>query len=447
MKSAKSIASLTLAAVAVSALAACQMQTLPPGAPVGVRGQATNSGGLVPGKVIVKYRAGVRNASAQASSSLSRIGAQRVRTLGSAASGMEVVQIPAGQNVAAAVQTLEQNPAIEFAEPVFTIPFPKVLREGGNDAGPAPATYPNDSMFAKQYSHRVTNSQAGWELTKGSPRVLIGVVDSGVDVTHPDLRAKIVDTFNSADNNKDVKDFVGHGTHVAGIASAMTNNGMGVAGVAPECGILAVKVASGDSGYPSTEGIANGVMWAADHGAQVINLSLGSRQESKAITDAVKYALSKNVTVVAATGNDGGRVMSYPAAVPGVVAVGATDSKDARARYSNYGPWVSVTAPGSDILSTFPLNTNLIGQTEYGQISGTSMATPFVTGLAALIRSKYPTMPQVMVKQVLESSTDDKGKPGFDEEYGHGRVNVAKALTRAGELSNGGATGTPPALR
>ena len=439
MKSTKSIAVLTLASVALTALAACQM----PQAPLGQAARPLNQlnsqsgGSLVPGQVIVKYRAGIRNASAQAASTLTRFGAQRVKSLGSAATGMEVIRIPAGQSAAAAVQALEQNPAVEFAEPVFTIPFPKVLREEDTPPSPpAPANYPNDAMFGKQYSHRVAASQAGWAITKGSPRVLIGIVDSGVDVNHPDLKAKIVDTYNGADNNTDVKDVVGHGTHVAGIAAALTHNNLGVAGVAPDCGILAVKVSSGDSSYPTTAGIANGIMWAADHGAAVINLSLGSRSESKAITDAVKYALSKNIVVVAATGNDSGKVMSYPAVVQGVIAVGSTDARDARSRFSNYGPWVSVTAPGSDILSTFPLNSNLIGQTEYGSISGTSMATPFVTGLVGLIRSKYPTMPAVMVKQVLESSSDDKGKPGFDEEFGHGRVNVANAMTRAAQLMN-----------
>jgi len=177
-------------------------------------------------------------------------------------------------------------------------------------------------------------------------------------------------------------------------------------------------------------------MYAADHGADVINLSLGSSRQSQAITDAVKYALSKNVVVVAATGNDGGNIKSYPAGVPGVIAVGSTDASDNRSRFSNYGDWVSVTAPGSNILSTFPFNSNLIGKTEYGSISGTSMATPFVTGLAGLVRSKYPTMPQAMVKRVIEVSSEDKGAPGYDEEYGFGRVSLVSALTRAAEFAD-----------
>lgn len=439
MNSAKPFALFTLAALTGSILASCQNQPLPQvQGPRQLSSQsAAAANNAVAGQMIIKYKPGLRNASAQASSSLSRIGAQRVKALGSGNIGMEVVKLPAGQSVASAVASLQQNPAIEYAEPVFTIPFPTVQRAEDDNNAPAPANAPNDPLFSKQYSHQIANTLGGWAMTKGNPRVLIGIVDSGVDITHPDLKAKIVDVYNGADNNQDVKDVVGHGTHVAGIAAAMTNNGIGVAGVAPECGILAVKVSSGESSSPSTAGIANGIIWAADHGANVINLSLGSRQESKAISDAVRYAMSKNIVVVAATGNDSGRIMSYPAAVQGVVAVGATDKSDARARYSNYGPWVSVTAPGSDILSTFPLNSNLIGQKEYGSISGTSMATPFVTGLVALIRSKYPTMPAVMVKNVLESSTDDKGKPGFDEEFGHGRVNAGRALSRAAELQNG----------
>lgn len=442
MNSKHMLASLTLATVAASALVACQAPVVNPGrapgqvAPTGQlnaqsNAQATQS--TQTGQLIIKYKAGVRNASAQAASSLSRVGAQKVSAIGTAMTNMEVVKLPAGQNATTAAQTIAQNPAVEYAEPVFTIPFPRVTKED-SDTSPKPSIAPNDPLFSKQYAHAITNTLGGWGVTKGNPRILIGIVDSGVDITHPDLKAKIVDTYNGADNNKDVKDVVGHGTHVAGIAAALTNNGIGVAGVAPDCGILAVKVSSGESSNPSTAGIANGVVWAADHGASVINLSLGSRVESKAITDAVKYAMSKNILVIAAAGNDGQRVMSYPAAVQGVVAVASTDAADARSRFSNFGPWISVAAPGSNILSTFPYNTNLIGQKEYGSISGTSMAAPFVTGLAALIRSKYPTMPQVMVKQVLESSVDDKGAPGFDEEFGHGRVNVAKSLTRAAEL-------------
>ena len=443
MKSPRLLTTALLAAVSLSFFAGCGSQPLPFQSNSPNRGlnqlstpTSSSEGALVPGQIIVKYRQGINAASAQTVSTLSQMGAKKIHALGSPASRMELVQVQAGQSVSMATQKLTQNPMIEFAEPVFTIPFPKVFSDDDADDDNTPVAFPNDPMFGRQYAHRMANSQAGWQITRGDRRIILGIVDSGVDITHPDLKAKIVDTFNGADNNKDVKDFVGHGTHVAGIASAMTNNGLGVAGVAPECGILAVKVSSGSSTSPSTAGIANGIIYAAEHGADVINLSLGSSRQSQAITDAVLYALSKNVVVVAATGNDGGRIKSYPAAVPGVIAVGSTDSSDQRSRFSNYGDWVSVTAPGSDILSTFPFNTNLIGKTEYGSISGTSMATPFVTGLAGLVRSKYPNMPQAMVKRVIEVSAEDKGAPGYDEEYGFGRVSLVSALQRASEFAD-----------
>lgn len=434
----------TLTALSLALLAACGPQMQPPmglnPAP-GVRQLNTAApgaeGAAVAGQVVVKYRQGMVGASAQIGTALNQMGVQRLRPLGSSASSMDLVQVAPGQSAEAVAQQLAQNPMIEFAEPVFTIPFPQTpvapLRLMDE---PQPASYPNDPMFGRQYAHRAASSQVGWQAGKGNPRLLIGIVDSGIDVNHPDLKGKIAGVYNGADNNQDVEDVVGHGTHVAGIAAAATHNGIGVAGVAPDCGILAVKVSSGQSTSPSTAGIANGIMWAADNGARVINLSLGSRRESAAITEAVRYALSKDIVVVAASGNDSGRIMSYPAATQGVIAVGSTDASDSRSRFSNYGPWISVTAPGSDILSTMPFNRNLMGATEYGSASGTSMASPFVAGLAGLIRSQYPNLPAAAVRQVLESTADDRGTPGFDEEFGHGRVNVGSAIRRAAEMDS-----------
>lgn len=386
---------------------------------------------IVPSRVLVKFRPG-RSAAALSAATLQQLGVQHVRRLGSKQSDLEVMATSGNPETIA--RELSKNPAVEYAEPVFAMPFPKVMA-GTTDLPSDDALFPNDPLFGKQYAHKMAASQAGWSVHLGHPRVVLGIVDSGVDVNHPDLKPKIVGAFNAADGKAEAVDFVGHGTHVAGIAAALTHNKLGVAGVAPECSILAVKVAPGNSSAPTTEGIANGILYAIDQGAQVINLSLGSRRESKAITDAVQQALARNVVVVVAMGNDAGNIKSWPAAVPGVIAVGSTDSRDQRSRFSNFGDWISVTAPGSDILSTFPLNNNMIGQKEYGAISGTSMAAPFVTGLAGLIRSKYPGLRASDVKRAIESSSDDLGKPGFDPEYGFGRVNVAKALNRAAELA------------
>lgn len=432
-----SLIRMSTAALALTTLMACNAPRNLPVSPMNQGAAPANFGRLnqqsagvqnVPGRFIIKYKDGVASAS-----SLQQLGAQTVRPLGQ---GMHALQM--SDMSAASLSTLENDPAVEFVEPVFTMPFPEVIKSADAADDTDRMSAPNDPGFAKQYALKITNALRGWDVTRGDRRVVIGVVDSGVDINHPDLAAKIVGTYNGADGNNDVMDHVGHGTHVAGIASAITNNGVGIAGAAPDCSILAVKVASGSSSYPSTEGIANGIIWAADHGADVINLSLGAGRESRAITAAVQHALRKNVVVLAATGNGSGNIKSWPALTPGVIAVGSTDARDRRSSFSNYGPWVSVVAPGSDIYSTFPANDNLIGQKNYGTISGTSMATPFAAGVAALIRTRYPEMSPAMVKQALESSAEDKGAPGFDDEFGHGRVDIARAMMRAEELSRGG---------
>lgn len=434
----------TLAALTTTVLAACSPQSL---LPLGngnqqplnpsVNSFAAGQSGeqIVPGKVLVKFRAG--RGGSISTASLAQLGLQRSRSLGAVKNNLEVMAITGKESPERVASELVKNPAIEFAEPVFTVPFPKVMRSTEEPPPGDNASYPNDTMFPRQYAHQIAKSQGGWAINRGNPKVILGIVDSGLDINHLDLKVKVVGTYNSADGNPESVDHVGHGTHVAGIAAALTNNTLGVAGVAPDCSILAVKVAPGTSTSPTTDGIANGILYAIDKGAQVINLSLGSRRESQAITDAVKQALARNVVVVVAMGNDSGNIKSWPAGVPGVIAVGSTDNRDQRSRFSNYGDWITVTAPGSDILSTFPLNQNMIGQKEYGTISGTSMAAPFVTGLAGLIRSKYPGLSNVDVKRAIEMSTDDLGKPGFDPEFGFGRVNVAKALGRAGELATG----------
>jgi thermitase len=425
-----------LAALTVTVLAACHPQTLSvpvPTVPAGVSAASKNAVAtetLVPGRLLVKFKPSRGNAQHEAL--LRQYGLQRARSVGGTLVGAAEAFTTQGDAEKIA-RDLNKNPEVAYAEPVFTLPFPRV-QTGDEPPISDDARLPNDPLFEKQYAHKITQTPASWAANPGHPRVVLAIVDSGVDAGHPDLKAKIVGAYNSADGNAEVKDFVGHGTHVAGIAAALTNNQIGVAGVAPECSILAVKVAPGSSTAPSTEGIARGILYSLEKGAQVINLSLGSRRESMAITDAVKQALARNVVVVVAMGNDAGNIKSWPAAVPGVIAVGSTDARDQRSRFSNYGDWISVTAPGSDILSTFPFNSNMIGQKEYGSISGTSMAAPFVTGLAGLIRSKYPNLPAAEVKRVIEASSEDLGKPGFDPEFGFGRVHAARALSRASEL-------------
>ena len=183
-----------------------------------------------------------------------------------------------------------------------------------------------------------------------------------------------------------------------------------------------------DNGSGTYENVAEGMIKATDMGAKVISMSLGGPSSAKSIEDAVKYCLSKDVLVVAAMGNDGRETKSYPAGIPGVMPVGSTDAADKRSSFSNFGAWISVSAPGSKVWSTLPTYGSAMGK-DYGFASGTSMATPAAAGLAILVRSQFPTFTYEQVRAQIEKSADDKGATGFDKEFGHGRINVFKALS------------------
>lgn len=284
----------------------------------------------------------------------------------------------------------------------------------------------NDTYRGKQYALDKVLAPKAWDITMGE-EVKIAIVDSGVDLTHPDLAEKLVQGVNTVDKRFPPKDEMGHGTHVAGIAAAIANNNEGIAGLAPKATIIPVKVLGENAGSDAT--IAEGIMWAADQGADVINMSLGIYEESQVLNDAVKYAIDKNVVVVATMGNDNVERKRYPAACAGVIAVGSTDNQDKKSRFSNYGDWISIAAPGSDIFSTFPTYpVSINGPEGYASLSGTSMAAPLVTGLAALIRSKHKGMSPAEVKELIQKTADDLGDTGFDKMFGHGRVNALKAL-------------------
>jgi serine protease len=222
----------------------------------------------------------------------------------------------------------------------------------------------------------------------------------------------------------------GHGTHAAGIAGAETNNRIGVAGTAPRCRIMPIK-ALDKVGNGNLFDVSLGIVWAVDHGARVLNLSLGG-PNGKTLERAVQYALMKNVVVVSAMGNDGKNKKAYPAAFKGVISVGSIDFDKTRSSFSNYGNWISVVAPGSNILSTMPTyNTTMTEfekEKEYDYLDGTSMATPMVAGIVGLMLSRNPNYTPAEVKSRLESTATDLGKKGYDIEYGYGLVNAAKAV-------------------
>ncbi len=314
---------------------------------------------------------------------------------------------------------------------------------------------PNDPEWGLQWGLVKINCPDAWDRQKGSPSVVVAVVDSGVDLDHPDLAAQLLPGNDLVDmtgvtarpgwhfegdfvaRDSIPADEVGHGTHVAGTIAALTNNAAGVAGVTWFCKILPVRVLARMvenapprrvTGVGTAADIAAGIRWAADHGAHVINLSLGGGSDTFAERDAVAYAVSRNVVVVAAMGNDASSAPSFPAAYPDVVAVGATDQADHRATFSNTGAHIDVAAPGVGIRSTVWDN----GTTS---MSGTSMATPHVAGVAALVRSCNPGLTAAQVGQILRDTArnlrDAPIDPVPNDRYGWGCVDAKAAVDRA----------------
>lgn len=329
-------------------------------------------------------------------------------------------------------------------------------------AGPAEAAT-NDPLYSQQYGPQQVHAEQAWATSTGAGAV-IAVVDTGVDLSHPDLAGKLVPgaTFiscNPSCGNGDWKgpDGVGdaedaHGTHVSGIAAAATNNGVGIAGVAPDAKVMPVKVLEGGSG--SYEDIANGVRWAADHGADVINLSLGGTQGTQLLSltgldttlqDAITYARGKGVAIIAAAGNDSLPLCNSPGFDDGVLCVVATDKRELRAAYSS-GPvrldLNTVAAPGGsslpvcgeDIVSTVPAGTSSAGATcgygsAYDEYAGTSMATPHVAGVAALLAAQGRSVDQIYTALTSTARTPGLGLRGqFTPAYGYGIVDAAAAV-------------------
>ncbi|OGM20610.1 hypothetical protein A2771_01465 [Candidatus Woesebacteria bacterium RIFCSPHIGHO2_01_FULL_38_26b] len=279
---------------------------------------------------------------------------------------------------------------------------------------------PNDPELSKQWGLSKINADSGWDISHGNSNVKIAVVDTGINYNHPDISSKIelsVNCTSSSCSRYFTSDPDGHGTHVAGISAGITNNGVGIAGIGWDSKLFSVKVLD-DSGSGYYSWIANGIMWAADNGADVINLSLGGSLSSFTLENAVNYAWNKGVVIVAAAGNRGSTSRTYPAYYSNAIAVAATDSTDKKASFSNYGSWVEVASPGVSIYSTYGSG--------YEYLSGTSMATPFVSGLAALIKAKNPAFSNSQIRGKLESSSDAISGTGFYWTYG--RINACKAL-------------------
>lgn len=328
-----------------------------------------------------------------------------------------VVEVGPGMEIGGLLADLRKDGAVAYAEPVQRVELEKDI---------------NDPKAAQQYALKISHTVEAWDTQMGTPETIVAIIDSGIDMNHPDLKDKIVpQSYNVLDHSNKPMDDLGHGTHCAGIAAAIANNAEGGAGVAPGVGLMSVKVLDARGGGTDAT-IAEGIVYAADHGAKVASMSLGLYKRSKVIEDALQYALDHDVVLVASAGNNNAEndpttAPHLPSTYPGVIEVAATDANDAKARFSNFGKTVCVAAPGVDILSTMP--TYNVGRTlNYGLMSGTSMASPFVAGLAGLVRSQYPTLTNKEVKAKIEAACDDLGAKGFDTTFGHGRVNALNAV-------------------
>jgi len=344
------------------------------------------------------------------------------------------IKAPSGLTIEEAQLVFSQNPDVLFVEPDYKARI---------------ATTPNDTFFKYQYALYNSGQEIGipgsprgksradiratesWEETTGKKDVVIAIIDTGIDFDHPDLKNKIQSQgydFVNEDNNP--ADDHGHGTHVAGIAAAETNNEEGIAGVAWNCKILPLKVMDAEGeGYYSW--MIDAIIYAADNGADVINFSLGGDQPSSALEQALAYAYEQNVVVVAAAGNEEAAVL-YPAAYDDYcLAVTATDYNDTRPEWTNFGPEVDVAAPGVRILSCVPTWYWGPDSIPYGYGYGTSMATPHVAGMAALIKSIKPWLKPNEIMDIICFTTEDINKaeyPGKDDFVGWGRINMEKAL-------------------
>jgi len=399
-------------------------------------GQAGESQGAVessyrPGAVLVQYRSRLDRESLLSAWDArveAEIAPLRVLSL----------RVPAGRE-AATVVALRRDPRVAFAGLDYV-------------ASAADGFTPNDPGWTQQWGPQQIGAPLAWSVTVGNTATVIAVVDSGVTLSHPDLVDRLWvnageipanglddDGNGQADDvwgwhfyhwwdgqayapgeNNLVIDDLGHGTHVAGIAGATVNNGVGIAGIAGGCRLMAVKVLD-QYGVGWYSDIAAGIVYAVDNGARIVNLSLGGSSPSEALQASVDYAHARGVLVVAAAGNDGGAVL-YPAACQHALAVAATDRDDQHPSFSNHGPEVDVAAPGVDIYSTWPWRDG------YFTKSGTSMAAPHVAGLAALIWSQHPDYTPDQVQQCITQTALDVGPPGWDEYAGWGRIDAGRAV-------------------
>lgn len=318
------------------------------------------------------------------------------------------LEVPEGESIEAYMEELERRDDIEFVEPDYRIELAYKRKD--------------PELATRQYHHKQIDTAAAWKQTKGSKKVVVAVIDDGMDVAHPELKKQFIAPYDALSKKKGTITAGKHGTHVAGLIAASAGNGTWGAGVAPSTKIMPIDVID-QGGYGYTSDLIHGIEHAIKADVDIINMSLGSYYYSEALNGVIQKAHKRDIVIVAAAGNDGTRNAHYPSSFDNVISVGAVTRTDVSALFSNKGPTIDLTAPGVDVYSTLPSN-------QFGPLSGTSMATPIVSGVAALIKANQPSLSNKEIEKRLFSSSDDLGKAGRDDVYGHGRVNAKKALKK-----------------
>jgi subtilisin family serine protease len=374
------------------------------------------------------------------------------------------LELPANADVMAAVMELSANSDVVYAEPDY---IAYSTETSIFTFTPTTMSLVNDPLYGVQWGLAKINIEGAWDDTQGSSTITLAMIDSGIDLTHVDLADQLwvnpgeipgngldddsngyiddINGWNFVAGSNDVSDDNGHGTLVSGVAAAIANNGQGVAGVCPQCSIMPVKVMQA-SGVANYSDIAVGVLYAAQKGTKVINLSLGGYANSNTLHNAIDAAVNTyGVVVVAGSGNDNLNQLFYPAAYDNVLAVAGTQNDDTKASFSNYGTWVDVSAPAVDIRTT------ALGG-DWVNSSGTSMGAPFATGLAGLLRTLHPTWNQATIRSQIIHTTDsiESANPAYAGKLGSGRLNAGTAmqaptpvLSMVGYSVNGQANGRP----
>jgi hypothetical protein len=337
--------------------------------------------------------------------------------------GVHVLQLPEGVDEKAYAKTLRARPEVEFAEPDYLV-------------YPVGDMIPDDPMYSSQWHLPAISCPTAWGMTSGSDQITIALCDTGVDAAHPDLASKLVPGWNVVDNNADTSPVESHGTWTAGTAAATGNNEIGIASPALNCRVMPVRVTSRSDGAALISAMAAGVVWAADHGAQVASVSyMGA--DTGLMQSAGRYIESKGGVLVMAAGNTN----SYFGApdTPDIIVVSGTDNYDQLAWFTTTGSYVDVSAPGTGILTTTPGG-------GYQAVNGTSFSAPLVAGAIGLMLSVNPNLTPAQIDTILKVTADDLGPAGWDPGYGWGRLNVGRAINTVEAMLNGAPDTTPPAL-